>query len=460
MLLLLNNGADILINERTPDSDTPVDYSIYSRCSEAVRLLLRNDSLYLGRRQLSNAIKAKDDVIISYIVEELRDRRGGLKKLAKDALPNSTLNKVGLKEDRLPDAIAHLVQDALLYHNVRIPDRLRVFPQEQTILFHMDNMTAKTAQSLYESGFRDLNSINAGNVTPLMKVLRNPPWEYDFGLPNAATLADWYLKKGSKPTAAYMIGFFVNIILSDRVYEFPPPEMGAILDTALERLPISLFKALQAAWTDWRPGTCVCACSSRGCSPFSPLSRLSLFKELPAPLCRSIRMMIIERVESRLDSGKLLPWLANELIQFETFEALQISHTCRCCKFANSFNYYLHPWYSALEVERIWDEEQELIDKLHQLTAEFNEQFGLEGGSVVSFLKGHWNHRMREHLQKSPVLTAGDRAKIIEIGVVLDYENEEEGDGLFDEEFFRPRIPSTSRMPTSELFPTYGLSTD
>ena len=129
-------------------------------------------------------------------------------------------------------------------------------------------------------------------------------------------------------------------------------------------------------------------------------------------------------------------WLTKEVIRFQTFEALELRHTC--CR-GHCEEIYLRNaqggWYSGNgpegldpeDVDEIQDEDREGIRLLESLLQEFEKNIGTQ--DLVSFLEGYWLIRV-DQVFKERERARLDEEKLQDIGVILrpDETNEDSDD--------------------------------
>ena len=121
----------------------------------------------------------------------------------------------------------------------------------------------------------------------------------------------------------------------------------------------------------------------------------------------------------------MLSKIVEKVIRFETFEALQLSHTCCDAIEEYTWEYSIRRRYTPEDVREIHEEWEELLSKYEDLVAEFCLMFQELGGNLTSFLFGYWQTRMEEVLKEEEPYDEEDTSKLREIGVVLEEVSEE-----------------------------------
>jgi len=114
--------------------------------------------------------------------------------------------------------------------------------------------------------------------------------------------------------------------------------------------------------------------------------------------------------------------ISSEVIRFETFTKLGLTHTC------NDGVPYGPSFKTDSDVDDIQAEEAQLILEHEELVSEFQEKYEDEGGTITSFLKGYWKARMKEVYRERPTMTVEEMDNLRELGVKLDKESDTDDD--------------------------------
>ncbi len=244
------------------------------------------------------------------------------------------------------------VYKALERRHVVIPSALRV-PFHQTTVFHDPSLTPAVGESLYKCGFLDVDGIDWSGVTPLMQLneaemvyleplLRSASWLISKGAnPGRKAEQSLYLPRGPNTTAAHYLCFWIGIAVFDddddelwSVYPMANKWLSKFLEQPLEEYPLLLGKLFSSKLYD----SCICACSSHGCTPAVTLLR-SIMVELRKRADSQCKIDQLFAIDTQLwmigwfstllgDSHGVWQWLSQELIRYETFEKLELTHTC------------------------------------------------------------------------------------------------------------------------------------
>lgn len=451
IILLFHYGALELVDRGDNQGSLPLAYSCASKCSEAVRLILDADSALLSLQyvELVDPLgyyydrlwvfgEQGADEINSHVQNALVDRRRRLMTLAITKLCSEDLEESGVTDDRLLDEKALNVCKALERRNVVIPSALRVHFR-QTTVFHDDRLTPTIGESLYKCGFLDVDGIDTFGLTPLMHV----PWAKWSTIKPTLQRASWLISKGANPerkteqnlylpggpstTAAHYLCFWIGIAICwDDERRFFDSMENTRLSRALEELAEDYLLLLGKLFSSKLYDSCVCACSSRGCTPAKTLlhSMSDVLQTHPGFQRKSdplwpinTQLWMIEWFSTLLgDSQEVWQWLSQEIIRYETFKKLELTYTCCEITFRHNLICTRH---DSTERKEIQDEERFLISKLETLVAEFTEKYTELGVSLPDFLKGYWKSRMAEVEREEEPLDDEEIAKIEELGVVI-----------------------------------------
>ena len=451
IILLFHYGALELVDRGDNQGSLPLAYSCASKCSEAVRLILEADSALLslqeaesgGSHEDSNDILWKygehaTDEIRSHVLNALVDRRRRLMSLAITKLCCEDLEELGVTDDCLLDEKASNVYEALVRKNVVNPSALRV-PFHQTTVFHDQGLTPTIGESLYKCGFLDVDGIDSFGLTPLMNIqsprwstikptLQRASWLISKGAnPERKTEQGLYLSGGPNTTAAhYLCSWIGRAICWDDRRRFPRSMENTRLSGALEELAEDYLLLLGKLFSSKLYDSCICACSSRGCAPAKTLlhsmsdelQKFAGFQQTSDPLSPiDTQLWMIEWFGTLLgDSHEVWQWLSQEIIRYETFEKLELTHTC--CE-QDTILRLIYARQDSTEREEIHDEERLLISKLETLVAEFTEKYTELGVSLPDFLKGYWKSRMEDVEREEGPLDDEEIARIEELGVII-----------------------------------------
>ena len=445
---LLQHGACIDATDR--DGCTSLYYAIELGILETVSILIEADCLlHIGDRYFTRDLleytssRCKDDIsvclsisqeahteVLDTVISSLAERRRNLQtRLA--ALPIAAkINPGVFQDDRILDEYAQYaecVEEDAMRGNDHMPRHASSLLPTYRTVYHVVDMTVEVAEKLWQIGFHDVDVPNEYGLTPLM-------CRRFSHLIDVLEVSSWLIQKGAKlhrlqhrtpvcdanPTISAMELPLVNSALHHVAYNIghsatylvDREESGHAkrLQIELQRLSKEGRLLVGTVLLDVLHNDCICACSSQGCLASTMMlksSKESLW------LASSRRKWFFVATEYLIDlvgpSDSCPDWLAKELIRYQTFEELELRHTC--CK-----------WYYSLglirrdveEQAEIRDEDHEKIELLEGLLQEFEEHRGSQ--DVLSFLRGYWTIRMDQvHQEQGHV----DKEALREIGVVL-----------------------------------------
>ena len=418
MKLLLDAGAQDIIDCMDNFEAPAFVYASEFHCLESLELLLEAECsffpLYSSREQSRDsfgfdfALHLGSQDIGKRLVQSLTDRRERLKALALENLPFKEAVKFNLCSNTILDEKSYDVYAALQASAVNVPESLAV-PSMQTCVYHMCRLSPEWAEQLYERGFHAIDAFDGLGLTPLMNCDSNDLglecWLLSHGAdlyatPNASQRSDM----DPDATAAHYLGSKLGDLF--RYHTFPGRRSK--LDPKardLAKLLCSIFK----------PDTCSCGCSSRGCHPAT-----MMFKGFGCRLNthRNIKhLSLIGQIMHHiplLDEARC--WLPGEAIRFFTFDALGIRHTC--C-YLGEIGFWQE---EEEEREELREEDRFRLQLLEELVAEFEEKYTELEVGLVEFFEGYWLQRMTEVLNEPAQADEEDIRRLKDIGIVLNGE--------------------------------------
>ena len=442
MSLLLQFGGTKVINRPDNLNCLPLYYACKVGCIETVRLLLEADSAFFSTSMdvlgyhvdgdvLRIAVACYAGTLLPLLIPALVNRRNRLQQLAFEHLPEHLYNSLGICPDRILDKQAYQTYMALTVNGVLVPASLTCPDRIQTV-YH-NSHTPRSAEMLYEAGFLDIDELNFQHVTPLMHVKVQLGGQYALYLP-------WLLSKGARINCilpvlkaedskcmivhqlAWKLGTcFFNELFWQRNKQ-PPNQDVALFKFQLysEQLRNVLTETLVKPVFD----ECVCSCSNNGCCPATKflLASSNIWTRHSKCNVQQVRLWFIDwilgYIEKVGDCNDAPDWLLAEIIRFETFSKLGLTHTCRdmelLCRNAG-------PHYERLteEIKEIREEERLMIAQLDDLVVEFVAKYAELGVSLLEFFEGYWEDRMEEVLDESGSVDEEEVRRLAELGVVL-----------------------------------------
>ena len=441
--LLLDAGANYLVHQADICGGLPITYSIQFRCFDAIELLLNAGSALSSPGWICDweevlEILEREDEIPLFLLSTLQERRRKLLDLAKLTLPAEVWADLDVPADRLLDGRAAEIQRVLIDADIEIPNSISVRQWHGTV-YHGPIMLAKQADQLWDAGFRDIDSPNERGHTPIMLNAYRSGFEYDqWLLDHGADLHGegscvYHNECGNEKSVAGLTKLhYVAHDLPQNSMLLLDPKVPPAQKVAIE--PLITFERLLVE--NECHDDCYCACSSGGCAPFTSLlkamsKREGLYERIPKESSRR-RRLLLQQLESPGHPASSAPMLSNiveKVIRFETFEALDLNHTC--CE----FDFYKPSRrYTPEEVQEVHEEWEELLSKHEDLVSEFCHKFQELGGTLTSFLEGYWQTRMDEVLKEEKPYSEEDIQRLREIGVVLEQVSEETEKDVTDQD--------------------------
>lgn len=441
--MLLQQGAGATINQRCRGGTLPVEHAIAFNCLASVKMMLDADSVldlpkdnhlpFLNPLQL--AIKESTDDIIECMIDVLVDRRCRLRDLAISTLSPHHVARLGISttDMEILDGQAYDVVAALEQRNVNIPAVIKP-PWHKRTVFHIIELTPTQYESLYARGFHDVDTFCSDGLTPLMclestlimslkQFLQRVLWLISKGAD--LDREPQYIFRAPGTTAIHSISSWIGASIWDTLVYL---KHKGILSEKLE-FDCKIFDRLEALEEDCRLfirqtfsretyDGCLCACSAHGCAPATMMLKTPTNFNRGAeinPTYSIGRLWLIESIYYHMGAQfRVWPWLSREIIRVETFERLELTHTC--CEGSSVFDWV--PYCIDQDIEEIQEEEHFLIDRLDTLVTEFHEKYIELGVPIPEFLKGYWESRMEE-IENEDVLDDEDIARIRDLGVAI-----------------------------------------
>lgn len=462
MNILLNYGGRILIDKVDKSGQLPITYALENRNYEASELLLRVGSalsspfFHTYRRSrheevLVFAITLGDPYFLDLAIGALKCRRLRLYDFAKESLPTKLWERLEVSDDRVLDRDARRVQKALEDFGIEIPKAILVRQTAATV-YQSVLLRPHQAESLYMAGFKDIVAVDNWGFTPLDSCCLS-----QIDLNDGLSFLVWLTSKGITPcreitalpsgevvigvSGYHMIGFFVaqTVVGDIRISRLSREDPWAVQRNVIE----IMSSVEELSWTlvaetirFARRDACLCSCSSSGCSTVTTmLKSLKEAWEVSLELLRPfIRSTMIHWVESgMIDENVAIPsQAAADIIRFETFEALGLTHTC--CRAGPWTNEAFKMRCESSEVVEIREEEQDLIEEHKLLVDMFVRAYEERQESLHSFLTGYWRTRMARVLMERRHLNKQELANIRRIGVLIKEESKSNRSHLEDNE--------------------------
>ncbi len=430
--ILLDGGATVSSYDRY--GRTPLLYANGSEHNTSVKILSDHDSP-LGDSDdpnycLESAFRSKDISLGKYMITHLVDRRQRLLALAQQELPSKKLMQLNLNMDRVLDAQAAVVTNALLEEDIEVPPALMPsLNLQKSTVYHTDNLSVQMANDLYAAGFRDIDEIDTSMMTPFWSNALYTPCCFE-----NLEIMQWLRNTGVNihrlhPTNGGTASHCLGASVGEELFQ-----MNKNHELGLQRSrPTSEQARIASSFLDdaFSDG-CDCACSRSGCRVItSALKRQCGWSRSGDSNCESLRFSTSVWICKFVASGaEECHWVPFEVIRTMTFEWLELTHTCHIDPFWYNFD-VLQPL-SDEEVKGIQEEERFLIQQHEELVAEFEVKYIELGVSLTSFLESYWWSRIHQVLDENDKTNHEEEKKLRELGVVVEardlgeYEEDEE----------------------------------
>jgi hypothetical protein len=448
--LILAHGGRELVDTVDSAGFLPVSYASYRRCLEGVKLLLEAGSaLYSDvvsdseirchvHDVLLDAMFHSSEEIVQCLIWHTADKRRQLHQLAMEVDP------IRWKGPHLPDPNSQLLnaQTSGIFHmleslKIEIPVALRlsgagdVYDLLFTTSFWMDKTIdngLEYAQMFWDAGFRDVDEYVgdmpslARKWAPLMNT--NQPMTVE-DWTRILFLSSWLVGKGadiSKPDfandtiphtpAAHFIARTL-MQLEHKFWTSKPYFSTQAKTTIVENFITSIMQEEAAC------DLCICGCSRNGCTALIQMLKSSLVSRNTttppkASYHKRCQLYFWAKIEECIGLGVWDVFFPT-IIRFETFTALELTHTC--CIYQQDAGYFAY--YEEEDCAEIREEEDEDLQMLEELVAEFTRIYLERGISIIRFLRGYWRERMDEVMQRNGDMDLEAISKIRETGVVL-----------------------------------------
>jgi hypothetical protein len=362
-----------------------------------------------------------NQAIVDLIVSGLMGRRKRLQTLAEAHLPRSVQDQLRIEPKSLLNFHAYEAYSLLAAGSV---DLEGLSERRRWSVFDYVGVNLDLADRLWSAGFRGVDEIDDHNNTCLTKVLANtPPCDLEAFLQKALWLiskgADIYHQKLSG-SALHDIGHSVGSIL----HRMKDEEHSSSNIISLSEPSKAL---LRTVLSDIARDDCECACSLHGCSPLTALlsgllpartdhetsiKLIHLFADL-------LKVVLFPSTSESEPDESFKAHLSVGILRFITFKTLGIPHTC------------LHD-YRKIEPEEIMEIQDEhklpLLD-LETLLIQFLEELNVHGLEVQSYITGLWQTNMASFLSTSRPHSVEEVIQILELGVILNGHETQEGKG-------------------------------
>lgn len=355
-----------------------------------------------------------DSAAREIVVRDLAVKRKHLSHLAEAHLPRETLSRLGVQPGTLLGYKAPEVNQLLEDQGISSREEFWI----GWLIYEMAGTNTDLADQLWDSGFRNVDDMDAQGATALMKL--ESPLQHGRSIEPLAHLrmGSWLIEKGA------------NTRLCPVIYEYSALHfLGAALGYAIDettdplsQAPASIEAVINMILLDDLRDPCSCHCSDGGCTPLTvfldallePNYDVDCIEGLTIDSLVDVLTLLISKSPEAFEE-KVMP----EVLRLLTFRVLEISHTCSHPKVSYNRVLEFHPFDPA-EAREIHDEEKDLIRELECLVLDFISDYKRLSLPFEQFMREHWGVQMKETLSKRPPPSEGETNRIREIGVVLE----------------------------------------
>ncbi|KAL9621638.1 MAG: hypothetical protein Q9160_003890 [Pyrenula sp. 1 TL-2023] len=453
--LLLQAGAKYLAHEPDNVGFLPLAYASYSKCEEAVKLLLDADSplhvdivpflekmggwpelLDRSSNILWDAIESSSEDIVRSIVEALADRRRRLALIASRELSYADIERFGLLSDRLLDFNAAKVYDCLRQKKVALPHSLFV-PADWDTIYHLLlrkpyfglrplEKPTEWAGMFWNAGFRDIDvhdEDGSGIFTDAVGSPYAPSYLREKLIIVQETLEVylWLLERGAKllyktfrssNDGGYVLHTPATFYVGRRMASLLPPYSANTLKSSTK---FNLQRLLTHITNEGMTDDCNCACSLGGCNVITIMLEEVLrddlgFNGILWPES-SLEGWLIDFLDSSIGCSDIIQ---ASIIQFLTFTRLELTHTC--CKWQGHEANYFATFDEDDRIE-IHEEETEDLRKLSALTLEFWLAYIGMRIPLLQFLQEYWLPRMTYVMNSETTIAQNEARESCELGI-------------------------------------------
>ncbi|RSL60396.1 hypothetical protein CEP53_005454 [Fusarium sp. AF-6] len=409
-------------------------------CSAIVELLLETDcpvGLGLFSKFYLRRVSPKATMVL---LEHLGQRRKRLLRLALQHLPETELRDLGVSRNQLPDTTAPAIWEKLqslhqsgevkvLHSGLDPSDRRNPYRQG---VFHILQHPMH-AEAAFNLGFKGIHAPDRDGATPIMY----SGLLYVFVTPAEVWLlcADWLIKKGARLDdctnslgisaahgLAVRLGTWVRHNFVERQQSIQPSKKIVPI------LPALVYSTRQSHL----PCPCATEELSRPLYHFvvSSLSHIDKYDWIPwhrpSFMARRAIALAIHLVDILCDIANEvdITYLAKSIIRVLTMGALGVRHLPRCHHMDKTPEERIQKVKEEGEWDEILEEDRVLIEKLDELTGEFEQEFSSQNLSIREFLWLHWHPRIRQVQREHKALVESQRQQLRQLEVVLDDECE------------------------------------
>ena len=404
-----------------------------------------------------DAVREEAEAIVDALISIVAERRRVLEDLVRSSLDSEVIEQIVWNDKNVLDCNASYAV-WMLEEVMDVPACFQFLTRDLGTVYHIGGLTMRHVQILWDAGFHDIDEVDGYGLTPLMRCIGQ---EGDFGLDDLRKYGDfwelvsWFIRKGADLHRVSEYTFLRGKLqhppaLDARLVKGLIKSRGVSSTTAMHYLASRLGCVIRDH-TEWihceaqslssyarriqgdvlsssLPDSCSCACSIRGCIPYtvfiktySPTMRKGHNQYQVLGKWLHKKTLLTSRALAKyLDVDQpSLAWLRKEILRSNTFDRLELRHTC--CKLEE---YWSHAFgfesllgvYEDEEIIEMQEEQSEQLGKLEDLLVEFETQYNQCECTFDEFLGDYWMKRMDEVMsEETPI----DHKALGELNIVL-----------------------------------------
>lgn len=361
-----------------------------------------------------------------------------------ETLVRTTLGKMAAKQLRLsPESVldrsaSHAI--SMLRGKIEVPNYLSYLTFEYGTVYHIRYLALREAQIFWNAGFREIDELDEWSLSPLMRRASR------FYYTEMLDLIVWLIANGANIHHQPHFAFSIQIVKDDytpintswpeitnkpsstTALHYLASHLAWVIEGVVDRSdgeniiramkPLSkLTRALiRHVLTDALPDGCNCACSTTGCTAYTMMVK---HWSGPWQTGRKDHAWVMKKLAKVLNiDGSNLGWLRTEMIRFNTFEQLNLRHTCCSMEYSVQVRMYvICETCDEEESQEVQEEQVEQVERLETLLVEFEAKYEESNCSFSEFMNGYWKKRIREVLSmESPI----DHDALADMNVVLE----------------------------------------
>ncbi|KAI2789740.1 hypothetical protein POX_d05237 [Penicillium oxalicum] len=400
----------------SPLVESDIDFDAFFH---STRLLLEGGC----RIRLSTVQVPRSGRLQSLFISVFANRRKRLGRIARSCLPQDVLQELDIREGAVVDLHASRVCELLAARGRSVEWSLWADEKDASV-YHNPYLHPDFMQKLLDAGFEDFDSPDSKGVTPLMvnsqsvtsaeKSLERMAWLGSKGADQT------YQLPSSRARVAHLLtAQIVGLLL--KTLEFWNTEtvdfdwsslVRTISQNRTNLFPCHLIK-----------DTCVCDCSTQGCTVVSvamrQVLRWSRWREMPS--CSTWLKRLMSCIVEWAQHDK---WAELAVIRVLTFDAVGLKHSCcieiDCLRNTNT-SQGVHDLVGRdhEEIYEIRAENSYQLDLFNLLITHFELKYNELGLPLMDFVEGYWYPYILAHLLTWDPFSEEHNQATREIGVVL-----------------------------------------